>query len=509
MKTRDIREMIKSRYRQMTEEQTRDYHLTHDYYTGRALRTPYEIREVAINTAEEIAKKDHAYLTELLSPKVTLGNVFGDVLQGGPCRDEELNADDTDNTLKPSEDLFLRLSTWYARYQNEGVAALLEEETAKLTTANIQALQTAYPDAPVMVQNICIFAAFWLRSPRRYQSAQHHSMLEHVFGHYEAPVFLNQCWKESATPENTQWLLIYFAYTQGTSLKALAKQLEWKTDSPKLWHYLPQSRAALTPGEAVRYQEVMRLGGTEAFYAVLANDKAYQTDLLTTDHDNRRFWYSVVRWFVRHEGELVGTEINRVLTWARHQYTEFQRDRKVFTMNGRSLSKVIHAANAYHRAVLARKADIARRAEARRLAAIERERAQHQAQQERQRIQFQSVYDEENYVWDAHDWDKTYRTPEGTWEFRELTSSADLLTEAEHMRHCVYSYGYECSEGESAIVSLRLNGKRCVTLEVDPTTGDLLQKYGEDNREIDRAEWLIIKRWHAHVVKHKRHSRWP
>ncbi|CAA6811369.1 MAG: Unknown protein [uncultured Thiotrichaceae bacterium] len=508
MRTREIREMIKSRYREMAEEQTRDYYLTHDYYNGRTLQRPYQPYVAEPNPEEEIAKRDHAYLNDLLSPKPTLGNAFAEALAGfnGKTDDSDLRC--SDSTLKPAEDLLVRIIEWHERYTCEGIAALLKEDEERLSTANIDALQNAYPNEPVIVQNIIIFAAFWLRSPRSYKANNEASMLDHVFAHYPTPALLRKCWKESATPENVQWLMIYFAYTQGTSLKALTQYFGWKTESPKLWHFLPESRGHFSPKEAVLYQEVMRLGGSEDFYEILMDHPSYQPDVLSSNEQSRNFWYSVVRWFIKHDEDVVGTEITRILTWARHQYTEFMRERKAFTMNGRSLSKVIRSANDYHRAVLAHQAELARRAEARRVAAIERAEQQRQEDVERRERAYTYYDDEhENYTWKKHNWDKQYHSHKGVWTFRELVSSQELNLEANIMEHCVYDYDYGCYMGESAIVSLRLDDERCITIELEPTSGDLIQAMGQYNRDPEKDELDVIRKWHIEVVKCKTRPR--
>lgn len=505
MRTREIREMIKSRYRQIAEEQTRDYHLTHDYYNGRTLPKPCEINTAERDPDEEIAKRDHAYLNELLSPKPTLGNAFAEVLTGFDAENSSLHdLENRETTLKPAEDLLLRMTEWYQRYTSESLVSLLENNEDRLSSANIRALQAAYPNDPVIVKNIIIFAEFWLRSPQSYVSTSEGTMLDHVFAHYPAPNLLNKCWKISATPENVQWLLIYFAYTQGTSLKVLASYFEWKTESPKLWHFLPETRGHFSPKEAVLYQEVMRLGGSEEFFVTLMKNASYQPDLLTAEAAARDFWYSVVRWFVKHDGDVVGTEITRILTWARHQYTEFLRERKAFNMNGRSLSKVIRSANAYHRAVLAHQAELARRAEARRLAALEREAQQRQEEAERRERYYSPFNNEsENYSWKNHGWDKQYRAKSGVWTFRELTSSEALYREADIMEHCVYTYGDYCYMGEAAIFSLSLDDEPCITIELEPESGDLIQAMGQHNRDAEKDELKIIRKWLVEVVTRK------
>lgn len=52
------------------------------------------------------------------------------------------------------------------------------------------------------------------------------------------------------------------------------------------------------------------------------------------------------------------------------------------------------------------------------------------------------------------------------WEAVELQSSADLTEEGAAMHHCVSSYSGTCREGKSRVFSIRLNGERVSTLEI-------------------------------------------
>lgn len=56
------------------------------------------------------------------------------------------------------------------------------------------------------------------------------------------------------------------------------------------------------------------------------------------------------------------------------------------------------------------------------------------------------------------------------WEAVELLSSADLTMEGGAMHHCVSSYSGVCRKGASRMFSIRLNGERVSTLQVDGAT---------------------------------------
>jgi hypothetical protein len=68
------------------------------------------------------------------------------------------------------------------------------------------------------------------------------------------------------------------------------------------------------------------------------------------------------------------------------------------------------------------------------------------------------------------------------------------------MEHCVGSYDERCSLQESAIISLRLNKKRCLTIEMQPISRELLQVSGFSNRPATQHEMQVIQQWLTKIV---------
>ena len=162
-------------------------------------------------------------------------------------------------------------------------------------------------------------------------------------------------------------------------------------------------------------------------------------------------------------------------------------------------AKVLDNAVEYHAQGVMRRMESARLAEARRL--VEIERMEHTEEQERLAQLELKKYADSDFVWKNQGWDWEISTKKATkWKFTELTSSEELIEEGEAMAHCVASYDYDCYIQESAIVSLRLNNRRCATIEVEPLSGRLVQVSGFANGDISRNKMCIIEQWLAKVV---------
>lgn len=84
------------------------------------------------------------------------------------------------------------------------------------------------------------------------------------------------------------------------------------------------------------------------------------------------------------------------------------------------------------------------------------------------------------------------------WEFRELTSSAELR-EGVALQHCVASYSHRCWRGTSRIWSLRSKSdskvRPVITIEVDPKTNAIVQARGFRNRPPSGKALQLLQRW--------------
>lgn len=177
-----------------------------------------------------------------------------------------------------------------------------------------------------------------------------------------------------------------------------------------------------------------------------------------------RFWQDTVRWLIAHRNAITDEESDLILSWAMHEYTEAERWRaQPFTWKGRRVRAVLERSIQYNREVERPWSD---------------------------------------YQWQAHGWDWTLdKEPLDRWSFVELTSGEALFREGRAMRHCVASYAARCVSWHSAIVSVRDNDIRRVTIEINPRERKVVQARGACNQSVKPEERRAISLWINTVVQ--------
>ena len=169
-----------------------------------------------------------------------------------------------------------------------------------------------------------------------------------------------------------------------------------------------------------------------------------------------------MRWLARHRDALTDERARPILEWAMHRFTERWRDERPFAWSRRTPQSALRAAEAYERELA--------RAYSRRL------------------------------TWPAHGWGWEHEDGGHVWSFHELTTSRALDEESGVMHHCVGLYDVHCAHGRSAIFSLRRDGVRVLTVEVDPEARRIVQARGACNRPAGRVEKRLIGQWLRGVV---------
>jgi len=74
------------------------------------------------------------------------------------------------------------------------------------------------------------------------------------------------------------------------------------------------------------------------------------------------------------------------------------------------------------------------------------------------------------------------------------------------MNHCVGRYAHRCANNQSAIVSLRCNNAKAVTLELDTSTLEVIQARGKYNQLPSAPQKRITELWHRSVVKTRKQN---
>lgn len=339
---------------------------------------------------------------------------------------------------------------------------------------------------------LAAFLPFWIRSPATYRGpAQHAGILAHVFGREPAdmPIF-------ASAFEQTDWLdlkpfLWLILMGSRASLRRAADLFNWKIPN-KLQYLLEttppidiETAAALSmPQLAILHADAIRLGGNIDDIRRLLRIAKFAFD--PTNHAaNERtveLWSESIRWFGSNRGRITDENADLILQWFEHVLIEEERvypPTPRFSWKGRTIDSVIAAARRYQQSIERPAWFVARHWPALGLSAkfeIPRPVEQGRANE--------AMSPAENDV----------------WRFIELTTSAALYDEGVALRHCVGSYAGRCASGLSAIVSLRRNDQRRVTVEVCPRTLTVVQARGNANRVADNFESSLIARWMREVV---------
>ena len=110
----------------LKDEQRRQYHLTHDCFTGRQFATPYVLDdEPVVDAKTQKQQRDLDSLNAILYPTPKLGEVLSDSLAAlklQPANDAPVTSAPL---AKPSQDLLQRATNWFDQYCADGLATLL------------------------------------------------------------------------------------------------------------------------------------------------------------------------------------------------------------------------------------------------------------------------------------------------------------------------------------------------------------------------------------------------
>lgn len=84
---------------------------------------------------------------------------------------------------------------------------------------------------------------------------------------------------------------------------------------------------------------------------------------------------------------------------------------------------------------------------------------------------------------------------EKVWTITQINNSKALAAEGTALHHCVYSYQNNCINGRLSIWSLKCDGERKITIELNHSSEKVVQMRGYANRSAHRHEIDVIKEW--------------
>ena len=328
------------------------------------------------------------------------------------------------------------------------------------------------------------------------------NLAEYLFCKYPIPQWLKNVWINPTTSHSgeldqaIQSAYWFICLGQGGSLRKLAKLMGGRVSS-RLVHFLYEAPFHLRPEMARAWAEAMRICGDRRVADWISQNPGYGIDSssgLKKNHETRfrEFWQQTVHWFARFQSELSDEEAAELLEWGNVRFQsgleEFQnlqaREQVEWgsVQSGGDLKNVLFS--------------WAGRTPSRALGVASREL----------QTFFRKLGGTTNFEWRPSkvNWNlqTSAFTGEGkdVWSFEELTQSSALWEEGVAMGHCVAGYETKCVERTSAIVSLRLNGMRVLTIELNRRNKAVVQVKGRFNREPTNVEAAVVEQWHHEVV---------
>jgi hypothetical protein len=297
-------------------------------------------------------------------------------------------------------------------------------------------------------------ASFWIRRLRTHDPSLRSNgwdtkdLLRHLFFRFPVPEFLLQAWaSDNHWPDRDLYRGWCVLLGQGASLKKAGRRFGWSIPDG-FEHAMFMVPRMITFPDGVRWAEILRLGGTVDDARRLSTSLNWFDPVRPSDPSrlrqevvdpagyflaSRSLGREVIAWMVRYRTEMADEDVAMISGWVGHMRYELNRLGLAFHMRGRTPASAARMARQY------------------------------QAQIER-------GYGEtdEKTTWPVRGLGLEVEVDGIPWEFVELCSQVELNAEGRDLHHCVGSYASRCVQGSRAIVSMRCEGVRVLTLEVAP-----------------------------------------
>jgi hypothetical protein len=305
----------------------------------------------------------------------------------------------------------------------------------------------------------------WLRPAEEWASStrnarrQFGSLARHLLANFDVPAFMDTAWfqSNSEAARQQEW---FKHIGKGHNVR--------KTDLPLAFtrmmaHAFLQAPTDLTVEEALRWSQVIGMGGDEALARSLLATP------LGDSFENEEFWVTVVQFFANNP-MLDPSQVGPMVDFIR--YHKYQPQETVaeggrieygppplpdFSMKGRTVAALLQRMDEWHER-LAKESRI-------------------------HRTWFRpsgiSSFDYEEPMGDNDDSARR-------WTIRELLSSKELQMEGRAMSHCVGSYSGSCARGSTSIWSLQVEfpdhtTQHVLTIAVKNDTRAITQVRGKRN----------------------------
>ena len=281
-----------------------------------------------------------------------------DERRSGESRQEKRSCNDValDEPLIPQK-LAAHIENVWHKLSSDDFASKLRESIGDSQNVDILNRASDLYGYAGLAKRICLFAPFWIRTPRTWDESGKRSLLDHLFVVYDVPEFLYGEWFRGDDEDVWynrsgffKWACWFIVLAQGGSLKQAARVFGWNIFG-QFQHSLSSLPEDVSAVEACICAEIMRLGGSQVEVARIMSHPAFVIDPteVSASESHTVFWRATVRWLIANRNALNDDEANLVLNWAMHEYTETIGATQRFSWRGRSPRATIERSREYRR----------------------------------------------------------------------------------------------------------------------------------------------------------------
>lgn len=322
--------------------------------------------------------------------------------------------------------------------------------------------------------------------PDEHESAyvQFRSLVNHLFVKYDIPDFMTGCWFETS-PETVQSIRLYVALGRGSSIRKCGIPIKFTKSMAKHFMLAP---ADLRVMQAVRWAQVMSLGGSESLARMIVNSRLKDP----TPPNHEAFWEQFIRFLIRNEAgqvpsnvatRLHPSEVVSMIEYChKHKFRGASETLGYEVLGYGPLQPNLSVKGQTVRWLRQRMANWQNEME---LPAPTALKIRH-VDSNFAAVSIEPYYDSEGAE---------------RWTIEQIRSSHMLQVEGGIMRHCVALYANRCKKGHTTIWSLQVHdgeagaSKRLATIEVWPSSMVINQVRGKSNSRPTEKALQLIRQW--------------
>ncbi len=310
-------------------------------------------------------------------------------------------------------------------------------------------------------------------SPRTHNTRrQFASLARHLLAEYLVPAFMDAIWfmgLGEAAMERQRW---FTHIGSGKNIRMAETPIPL---TKRMAHYFMQAPADCTVDQALRWGQVVGLGGSPRLA------KAVMASRLGEHFEDDDFWITVIRFFIDNP-MLDLVHVSPIIDYLYNQRFVEREDfvaagvferrppaQPNLTMKGRNPATLLRQVEQWHRQLGRAAANI-------------------KAEWAASGI---GGYD----VIEGREGSPSLRR----WTIQELVSARSLVVEGHAMHHCVASYAHSCARRVTSIWSLQMQNhegsQRILTVEVRLASKTICQARGKRNVMPDAKAKDILRRW--------------